>query len=163
MNTPLSLSPLFRQSVGFDRFNDLFEAALKNEQTGNAYPPYNIVKKDEDTYGITMAVAGFNEENLNIIVQNGQLTVSGRMEDALEGEEGSEYLHRGIASRAFERTFRLADHMEVTGAELRNGLLHIALIREIPDAAKPRTISISSGNGSSLLDAVSGKAKKKAA
>ena len=128
----LSLTPLLRQSVGFDRFNDLFESALRSDESASTYPPYNIEKRGEDNYIITMAVAGFKESDLNIVVQNGQLTVTGRIEEGHE-DDGVEYLHRGIATRAFERTFRLADHMQVTSAEIKDGLLCIDLVREIPE------------------------------
>ena len=138
--TALSLTPLLRQSVGFDRFNDLFESALRSDEPVSTYPPYNIEKRGEDDYTISMAVAGFRENDLNIVVQNGQLTVSGCIND--KEEEGVEYLHRGIATRTFERTFRLADHMQVTGAEINDGLLRVALVREIPEEAKPRMIPI---------------------
>lgn len=138
--TALSLTPLLRQSVGFDRFNDLFESALRSDEPVSTYPPYNIEKRREDDYTISMVVAGFRESDLNIVVQNGQLTVSGCIND--KEEEGVEYLHRGIATRTFERTFRLADHMQVTGAEINDGLLRVALVREIPEEAKPRMIPI---------------------
>lgn len=144
MNTALSLTPLLRHTVGFDRFNDLFQSVLNGDETAVNYPPYNIEKRGEDAYTITMAVAGFREKDLNIVVQNDQLTVSGRMEE--KDDDGVEYLHRGIAGRAFERTFRLADHMRVKGAEMRDGLLRINLVREIPEEARPRTIPISGGN-----------------
>ncbi len=160
--TALSLTPLLRQSVGFDRFNDLFESALRSDESASTYPPYNIEKRGEDDYTITMAVAGFHDNDLNIVVQNGQLTVSGRIED--KEEDGIEYLHRGIATRAFERTFRLADHMQVTGAEIKDGLLTISLVREIPEEAKPRMIPIkgsndNGGNGAKVLES-NGKSKK---
>jgi molecular chaperone IbpA len=141
MNTAtLSLTPLLRQSVGFDRFNDLFESALRSDDSASTYPPYNIEKRGEDDYTILMAVPGFSEQDLSIVVQNSQLIVSGRLGD--KQEEGVEYLHRGIITRAFERTFRLADHMQVTSAEFSDGLLRIALVREIPEEAKPRMIPI---------------------
>ncbi len=141
MNTTLSLTPLLRHTVGFDRFNDLFQSVLNGDESAVNYPPYNIEKRGEDDYTITMAVAGFREKDLNIVVQNDQLTVSGRIEE--KEEDNVEYLHRGIAGRAFERTFRLADHMKVNGAEMRDGLLRIRLVREIPEEAKPRMIPIS--------------------
>lgn len=143
MNTTLSLNPLLRHTVGFDRFNDLFQSVLNGDESASTYPPYNIEKRGEDDYTITMAVAGFREKDLNIVVQNDQLTVMGRIEDKEDGEV--EYLHRGIAGRAFERTFRLADHMKVKGAEMKDGLLRIQLVREVPEEAKPRMIPINGG------------------
>ena len=134
-----SLTPLFRSSVGFDRFNDLFASLMEGDDGSNGYPPYNIEKHGEDRYGITMAVAGFTEKDLNITFERDRITVSGRKE---EKKDGVEYLYHGIASRAFERTFRLADYMKVTAAELKDGLLTIQLAREIPEEQKPRTIEI---------------------
>lgn len=136
-------SPLMRQTVGFDRFNDLFETMLndKSESFDN-YPPYNIEKLGEDDYKIIMAVAGFNMDDLNIILQDGELTVSGKIENKEEAEDGVQYLHRGIGTRSFERTFRLADHIQVTGADMKDGLLTISLVREIPEEKKPRMIPI---------------------
>ena len=163
MNTAtLSLTPLLRQSVGFDRFNDLVESALRSDDSASTYPPYNIEKCGENDYTIAMAVAGFRENNLNIVVQDGQLTVSGRIDD--KKEDGIEYLHRGITTRAFERTFRLAEHMQVTGAEINDGLLCVDLMREIPEEAKPRMIPIregtsGKGEGTKVLE---GNSKKKA-
>ena len=159
MNTAtFSLTPLLRQSVGFDRFNDFFETALRSDESASTYPPYNIEKRAEDDYTITMAVAGFRENDLSIMVQDDQLVVSGRIGD--KAEDGVECLHRGITIRAFERTFRLADHMQVTGAEIRDGLLRIDLVREIPEEAKPRMIPIKgvSGKGTKVLE---GSDKKK--
>lgn len=138
MTTAFSLSPLFRSTVGFDRLNDLFESLAGEESVPN-YPPYNIEKHGEDQYGITMAVAGFTEEDLNITVERDRLTVTGRNQASATE---TEFLYRGIAARPFERVFRLADHMKVMGADMKNGLLHIRLVREIPEAQKPRTIKI---------------------
>lgn len=145
----LSLTPLFRSTVGFDRFNDLFQSLMDTDETTNGYPPYNIEKCGEDRYGITMAVAGFSEKDLNITFHSDRVTVSGRKE---EKNEDVEYLYHGIASRAFERTFRLADHMKVTGAELKDGLLRIELVREIPEERKPRMIQINAGGGQKTID-----------
>lgn len=160
----LSLTPLFRSTVGFDRFNDLFESLMEGDEGSNGYPPYNIEKHGEDCYGITMAVAGFTEKDLNITVQSDRLTVSGRKE---ERSDNVEYLYHGIASRAFERTFRLADYMKVTGAELKDGLLRIALVREIPEEQKPRMIRINADSGQKTIEHSSngngGKQKQKAA
>lgn len=137
-----SLTPLFRSMVGFDRFNDLFESLMDNDDGSSSYPPYNIEKRGKDRYGITMAVAGFTEKDLNITFHSDRITVSGRKEGRKEEKSDEvEYLYHGIASRAFERTFRLADHMKVTGAELKDGLLRVDLVREVPEEQKPRASS----------------------
>ena len=136
------LSPLFRSTVGFDRMTRLLDAAGRMDGEAPSYPPYNIEKTGENAYRITMAVAGFSTDELNISVQEGVLTVTGK---ALKEEEPKQFLHRGIARRAFERRFELADHIQVSGADLSNGLLHIDLVREVPEAMKPRTIQIATG------------------
>lgn len=136
--TTLDFTPLYRTSVGFDRLASLLSSAQRPEQ-GSGYPPYNIRAVDENQYEVTMAVAGFSEQELDIVTEPNVLRVTGQR--AEEEEEGN-YLHRGIATRSFERRFNLADHVKVTGAQLRNGLLHIQLEREIPEAMKPRKISI---------------------
>ena len=134
------LTPLFRSSIGFDRLSQLVDSALRTEDnSGGGYPPYNIERLNEQTYRLTMAVAGFYEEDLSIVVQNSTLTVSGR---ARPDEEEIEYLYRGIAGRAFERHFQLADFIKVGRASLKNGILRIKLEREIPEAMKPRRVSI---------------------
>ncbi len=140
-----------RQSVGFDRFNDLFESLLSDgaDKHFEAYPPYNIEKRSEDEYRITLAVAGFGESDLDIMVENDRLTVSGKQETR-EEDQGKTYLHRGIAARSFERVFRLADHIRVESANLSDGLLTVDLVREIPEEKKPRMIPIKNG-GKSLL------------
>ena len=138
MATTLSLAPLFRQSVGFDRFNDLFESALRSE-AGNTYPPHNVEKHGDDQYRIVIAVAGLTEEDIDIQVENGVLNVSGGKR---ENDEKVTYLHQGIAQRAFRLSFRLADHIEVQGASLTHGLLAIELLRVIPEEAKPKRIQI---------------------
>ncbi len=135
----LALSPLMRSTVGFDRFNDVFQMLESADERFDAYPPYNIEKLGEDDYKIVMAVAGFTLNDLNITAENENLTVSGKRE---EKEEGKTFLHRGIAARAFTRTFRLADHIKVTGADMADGLLTIHLVREVPEEAKPRMIPI---------------------
>lgn len=139
MNTGFSLAPLFRHTVGFDHFDDLLNTALRADQ-GNGYPPYDIVREGEDRYQVVMAVAGFAESDLNITVKENVLTVAGKADQRDEADRT--WLHRGIARRAFERTFRLADHVRVSDAELRDGLLTIALVRVIPEEAKPRMIPI---------------------
>ena len=138
--TTFDFAPLFRTSVGFDRLASMMNSAHRGE-TGNGFPPYNIQKAGEDKYRITMAVAGFSESDLDITTENNRLTVSGTRKDEGESEENA-YLYRGIATRSFERRFNLADHVKVTGARLDNGLLHIELEREIPEAMKPRQIEI---------------------
>lgn len=138
------LSPLFRSTVGFDRMMRLLDAAGRVDELAPTYPPYNIEKTGEDSYRVTMAVAGFCDDELNITVQEGMLTVTGK---AVKEEEPKQFLHHGIARRAFERRFELADHIQVRGANLTNGLLHIDLVREVPEAMKPRSIKIGgSGN-----------------
>ena len=134
------LTPLFRYSVGFDRLDDLFETAFRGTQEPS-YPPYNIVKTGQDAYRITLAVAGFGEDELDLVAQENVLTVRGKASDA-EAEKEVAYLHRGIGRRAFEHRFQLADHVKVTGAKLTNGLLDIELVREVPEAMKPQKIAI---------------------
>ena len=135
------LSPFFRSSIGFDRLSDLVDSALRTDETTGGYPPYNIEKLKEHTYRLTMAVAGFREEDLAISIQNNMLIVAGR---ARQDEENIQYLYRGIAGRAFERHFQLADFIKVGQAELEDGMLKIILEREIPEAMKPRRIEIQS-------------------
>ena len=132
------LSPLFRTSVGFDRLGNLFDAALHID-AAPAYPPYNIEKLDEDQYSITMAVAGFGESDVEVLVKDNTLTVSGKIQN---DDENKSYLFQGIAGRAFERSFQIADHIKVTGAELDNGMLRIDLVREIPEEMRARRIAI---------------------
>lgn len=134
------LSPLYRSSIGFDRIANMLDNVLTAEAGQNSYPPYNIEKTDDDAYRITVAVAGFTEDELNIEARDGQLVVSGKQ--ATDDKERS-YLHRGIATRAFVRRFQLADHVTATGAVTENGLLHVDLVREVPEALKPRSIQIS--------------------
>ena len=148
------LSPLFRSTVGFDRMTRLLDAATRMEETAPSYPPYNIERTGENAYRITMAVAGFSEEELNISVQEGVLTVTGKSQ---REDEPKQFLHRGIARRAFERRFELADYIQVSGANLANGLLHIELVREVPEAMKPRTIKIG-GSGKAQPQIIDSKA-----
>jgi molecular chaperone IbpA len=137
----LDLTPLFRSSVGFDRLDKLFDAAMRDAARDVSYPPYNIAKVAQDKYRITMAVAGFSPEDVEIVAHENVLAVKGNNK---ESEQGVEYLHRGIAQRAFEHRFQLADHVKVVGATLENGLLNIELEREVPEAMKPRKIEIGS-------------------
>lgn len=132
-------SPLYRASVGFDRITDLLDRALAADVAQPAYPPYNIEKTAENAYRISLAVAGFAADELTVEVKEGALAIAAR-KLADEGEKT--YLHRGIATRAFERRFTLADHVRVSGAVHADGTLHIDLIREVPEALKPRRIAI---------------------
>lgn len=135
-------SPLFRSTVGFDRVFDLLDSVSRYD-TAQGFPPYNIERTDENHYRISLAVAGFAEKDLNVEVREGVLTVQGRhAEDA----DNASYLYQGIAGRAFERRFQLAEHVEIKGAKLENGLLHINLERIVPEARKPRRITINGGN-----------------
>jgi molecular chaperone IbpA len=135
-------SPLFRSTIGFDRLTRLVDAATRVDSSALAYPPYNIEKTGEDAYRLTMAVAGFAPDEVDVTVHEGTLLVTGK---AKKDEDDGRYLHRGIARRAFERRFSLADHIKVVGANLDNGMLHVDLVREVPEAAKPRKIQIGSG------------------
>ena len=143
------LSPLFRASVGFDRLGEIMDWVSRTEENVGTYPPYNIEKTGEDAYRVSIAVAGFKPDELDINVHRSVLTVSGRTKS--ESEPGRAFLHRGIAGRAFERRFELADYVKVSKAELENGLLHIDLVREVPEEAKPRKIAIGSGAPSAKL------------
>ena len=154
--TTFDFSPLYRTSVGFDRLASMMSSATRQDQ-GNSYPPYNIRTTSEDHYQITMAVAGFAEDDIDITTEHNHLVVTGKR--AEEKEEKGEYLHRGIATRSFERRFNLADHVKVVAASLENGLLHIDLEREIPEAMKPRTIKISKP-AKRLLDTEKGSKEK---
>jgi molecular chaperone IbpA len=132
-------SPLFRSTIGFDRLMRLADTATRVE--GATYPPYNIEVTGENSYRLTMAVAGFASADLDVTVKENELLVSGRSQK----DERSQYLHRGLARRAFERRFELADHIKVTGASLEDGLLHVDLVREVPETLKPRKIAIATG------------------
>lgn len=135
----IDFSPLFRHSVGFDRMQRMLDSATRMDSSANAYPPYNIEQVGEDNYRISMAVAGFGEQDLDVTAKENTLVVSGKM--AAESED-KKYLHRGIAERAFERRFELDDHIKVVGGSLVNGLLNIDLQREVPEEKKPRKIAI---------------------
>ena len=135
------LSPLYRSTVGFDRFATMLDQVLSADMPQPSYPPYNIEKTGEDAYRITLAVAGFGDNDLDIEAREGVLVVKGAI-NRTEGGEAPTYLHRGIAERSFERRFQLADHVRAQGATIENGLLHIDLVREIPEALKPRRIEI---------------------
>ena len=139
------LTPLFRSTIGFDNLSRLIDSAMKLDDTTSSYPPYNIEKQSEDSYRITMAVAGFSEHDLNLVTQDNSLVVTGKHQEPETTPRS--YLHRGIAARAFERRFQLADHVKVVGASLKDGLLHVDLKREVPEAKKPRAIKIENGDG----------------
>src|SRR5690348_7451062 len=141
-------SPLFRSTIGFDRLMRLADAATRGASDGG-YPPYNIEKTGEDSYRLTMAVAGFGQPDLDIRVQENALFIAGK---AAKEDEGSRYLHRGIARRAFERRFQLADTIKVVGASLDNGLLHVDLARELPEAMKPRKVAIGTASTPKVID-----------
>ena len=134
------LAPLYRATVGFDQIADLMDRVMSTETTQNSYPPYNIEKTGEQAWRISLAVAGFSDEDLTVELRENALLVSGRKPEE-DGERA--YLHRGIATRAFDRRFHLADHVRVTGASHQDGMLHVDLVREVPEALKPRRIEIS--------------------
>ena len=140
-------SPLFRSTVGFDRMPQLMEAAMKGADHADGYPPYNIEKQGDDNYRIALAVAGFGPDDIEITAKENTLVVQGKTKT---DDDGHTYLHRGIAGRAFERSFQLAEHIRVVGADLENGLLHIDLEREVPEALKPRRIEINNGSPKSI-------------
>jgi molecular chaperone IbpA len=145
--TRVDFAPLFRTAIGFDRLARLVDTAASIPEA-QSYPPYNIERTGDDTYRLTMAVAGFRPEEIDLTVKDNTLFISGRVTD--EGQK-TEVLYRGIAGRAFERRFVLADHLVVEGADLQHGLLHVALKRVVPEALKPRKIAIGAGSPGSIL------------
>ncbi len=142
-------TPLYRSSIGFDHLARMLDEASTFETP--TYPPYNIERMGEDEYLISLAIAGFSSDDVNIEVKGNDLTVTGKKTDKPEGKK--EFLHQGIAGRSFQQTFQLADHVEVKGAELNEGLLQISLQRVVPEAMKPRTIAIQSGNEQKTIEA----------
>ncbi len=136
----LDMTPLYRATVGFDRFADLMDRVLTTDVAQPTYPPYNIEKLGENAYRISVAVAGFAADDLTVEQKENALFIAARKAEA--EDEGKVYLHRGIATRAFERRFHLADHVKVTGATHADGMLHVDLVREMPEALKPRRIEI---------------------
>ncbi len=140
-------APLYRSTIGFDRLFQILDQVAGSEDT--TYPPYNIERLDEDKYRITMAVAGFSKDEISIDVKEQTLTVAG---NKAAPENEPTYLHRGIAARSFERRFELAEYVEVAGADLVDGLLHVELIRKLPEAMKPRTIAIGDGSGTRQIE-----------
>lgn len=145
--TTFDFTPLFRTAIGFDRLAQALESANRTEAGG--YPPYNIELTGEDQYRISLAVAGFAEDELDIEVKENILKISGRKREDIAGRQ---YLHRGIANRSFERSYQLADYVRVEGAELQDGLLHVDLQREIPEAMKPRRVQIRRADGEKLIE-----------
>ena len=147
----IDFTPLHRFAVGFDRMQRQFDQALSMDDSQLSYPPYNIeiLGKGEDQYRITMAVAGFAEQDMDITIKENTLFVSGKVENK---EENVRYLHHGIAGRAFERRFELAEHIKVLSANMENGLLHIELVREVPEEMKPRTLKIDTTGNSGKLE-----------
>lgn len=145
------MSPLYRSAIGFDRLARLLNDAQRTD-VGTSYPPYNIELLSEDSYRIVMAVAGFNESELGIESEHQSLKVLGRKENRSENSNEVTYLHRGIVARDFEHKFQLADHVKVTKAKLENSLLSIELVREVPEALKPRKVQIEASNDQQLIE-----------
>jgi len=143
------LAPLFRSSVGFDNLTRVLDSVTRYDGAQAAYPPYNILKESDDDYRITFAVAGFSQDDIDLTVENNTLTVQGKVN---QDDGPSTYLHRGIAGRSFERRFQLADHIQVNDAVMENGLLHVVLKREVPEALKPRTIAIGAASASKQIE-----------
>lgn len=146
----IDFTPLYRSTVGFDRLFNLLDSVSGVDQVPTAYPPYNIERLGDNEYRITMAVAGFGEDEIRVDVKEQTLNVVG--EKKAEDKE-REFLHRGIAARTFERRFQLADHVEVKGADMKDGLLHIDLVRNVPERLKPRSIAIGNGNAAQQVEA----------
>ncbi|UWQ96290.1 Hsp20 family protein [Rhodobacteraceae bacterium M385] len=143
-------SPLYRATVGFDRVADMLDRVLTQDASQSTYPPYNIEKLDEHSYRISVAVAGFSDADLSVEQREHQLVIAAKRETT---DEKQTYLHRGIATRAFEKRFQLADHVRVTGAVAEHGMLHIDLVREVPEALKPRRIEIGGSTTAKAIEA----------
>ncbi len=158
---PYDFSPLYRSFVGLDRMAGLIDAAAASASSSNSYPPYNVARISEDNYRIELAISGFSHDQVDIQTHENVLTISANAVQNADNDT-AEYLHRGIAQRGFEKRFQLADHVEVTDAELINGLLTISLKRELPDALKPRKIAINSKDGQKLITPDSRKTAKAA-
>lgn len=158
MRTNFDFTPYRRSTVGFDRLFDLLETGLRSD-AADGYPPFDILKEDEDSYRITLAVAGFRPEEIEVVAQQNQLTVTGKR--AEENGQG-EYLHRGIAARSFERRFQLADFIEAGAARFENGLLSIELKRVVPEAMKPRKIEIGSNPANDRIEGPKAKSRQAA-
>lgn len=146
------LAPLYRNTVGFDRMAALLDRAMTAESGTQTYPPYNIEKTGDDSYRITVAAAGFSDADLTVESREGQLVITGKKAPRTD-DDAARILHRGIAERGFERRFHLADHVTISGAHLENGLLHVDLVREVPEALKPRTIEIATGDSTKAIEA----------
>ena len=144
---PFDLAPLYRSTVGFDRMFSLLNQLSGVDGAAPGYPPYNIERTGDNAYRISVAVAGFSESELTIVAKENTLTIRGDKQTKTD-EKNAEVLYQGIAARAFERVFQLADHVEVKGARVENGLLHVDLTREVPEASKPRQIPIGNGKAS---------------
>ncbi|MGD1869374.1 MAG: Hsp20 family protein [Neomegalonema sp.] len=142
----IDLTPLYRSSVGFDRMANLMDSMLSADGAAQSYPPYNIEKTGDDAYRITVAVAGFAEDEISIESKESELVISAAKTEKSANGDDRTMLYRGIAERSFERRFKLAAHVRATGAKLENGLLHVELVREVPEALKPRKIAISAGS-----------------
>lgn len=151
-------APLYRSTVGFDRLASMVDRAMSVDVSTKGYPPYNIEKTDENDFRISVAIAGFSEDDLLIEMRDGQLVISAKKAEAEETGQVT-YLHRGIASRAFEKRFHLADHVRAIGASTENGILHVEMVREVPEALKPRRIEIT-GTGKTIEAKSSGKVPK---
>ena len=149
MRHNFDFSPLFRTAVGFDRMTRALDSALRLDEGELSYPPYNIEKISDDEYRITMAVAGFTADDIEIVEHNGTLTIKGKPESLAGASQ--QLLHRGIAGRAFERRFQLADYVEVSAADMENGLLHVALKRNVPEEMKPRKVTIQSASAKKAI------------
>jgi molecular chaperone IbpA len=145
------LAPLYRSTVGFDRLFSMLDQVAGFDNSGPTYPPYNIERTGENAYRITLAVAGFSDKDVSIEAKQNTLTIKGEKQAKADDKKG-EVLYQGIAARAFERVFQLAEHVQVTGAALENGLLHVDLVREVPEAMKPRRITIGN-SGPKVIDA----------
>ena len=143
------LTPLYRSTVGFDRLASVLDQVMASDVSQTTYPPYNIEKTGDDAYRISVAVAGFSEDELTVEAREGQLVIGGRKAEA-EDADAATFLHRGIATRAFERRFQLADHVRALEAVTENGLLHVDLVREVPEALKPRQIQIATKGGEAI-------------
>ena len=146
MRSAFDFAPFRRSSVGFDRLFDMLENSSLTQGNGENYPPFDLIRSDDNQYRIELAVAGFKPEEIDITAQQNVLIVTGRKQEETE-EKGSDYIYRGIANRSFERRFALADHVQVRGADLKDGLLSVELVREIPEAMKPRKINIGGSEG----------------
>jgi len=143
-------TPLFRNTIGFDHMQQLLDATTRRADSEPSYPPYNIENVDENVYRISMAVAGFGEDDLDVTATENSLVIGGKV--AKDKDQNAKYLHHGIATRSFQRTFELADHIKVTGARMENGMLYVDLEREVPEEMKPRKIKIRASHPASLAD-----------